>query len=184
VVVLEPRERGAGDGAGVPEGATTPVADGGEASRATAASSVPRWLRPRLLWLVPGLAVAVHAGLQSDAHGFGPLLPLAFGLGPHAGVLLGVAAAVGGSRLARAGTVLHNGLHHPLPPVALVAAGAIGLLSPLWLVGGMAWLGHVVIGWAVGDGHKSAHAHGRGSRSPGRAHPRGARAAAAQEGVS
>ena len=39
--------------------------------------------------------------------------------------------------------------------LAVVIAGLTGVLSPLWLVGGMAWLGHVVIGWGVGDGAKT-----------------------------
>jgi deazaflavin-dependent oxidoreductase (nitroreductase family) len=161
VVVLEPRTTASGelrhrspeiDGADAP----------GDPDRSIAAP-LSRRFRGRHLWVVPGLAVAVYAGVQSDAHGFGPLLPLAFGLGPHLGVLLGLAGLgglVAGRRIAALGIAVHNLLHHPVLPAALVLGGLAGLLSPWFLVAGGAWLGHIVIGWAVGDGHKAAADHG------------------------
>ena len=167
VVVLEPRPSGTGAvvEAGLAADAVVPATS--DAHRAGATPSRRRF-RPRHLWVVPGLAVAVYAGMQSDAHGFGPLLPLAFGLGPHAGVVLGMAGLGGwlaGRRVAALGIPVHNLLHHPLLPTAFVLGGLAGLPSPWFLVAGGAWLGHIVIGWAVGDGHKSA-AHQRPGRTP------------------
>jgi deazaflavin-dependent oxidoreductase (nitroreductase family) len=157
VVVLEPRPTAGRESDLVDR--TTELAIGAadvDIHRADAAQPRRRF-RPRHLWVVPGLAVAVYAGMQSNAHGFGPLLPLAFGLGPHAGWLLALGGIVAGSRVKALGIPVHNVLHHPLLPVSLAIAGFAGLLSPWWLVAGGAWLGHIVIGWAIGDGHTSAH---------------------------
>jgi F420H(2)-dependent quinone reductase len=159
VVVLEPRPQGPGHAAPtMPESVSQATPDGAGDSLRSPTATPRRRFRPRHLWAVPGLAVAVYAGQLSDAGGFGALLPLAFGLGPHAGLVLVLGGLVAHDRLSRSAVSAHNLLHHPLPPLALVLAGAASLVSPMWLVGGLAWLGHVVIGWAVGDGHKQHRA--------------------------
>jgi hypothetical protein len=119
--------------------------------------------------------------MRSDALGFGALVPLAFGLAPHAGVLLGLGGLVTIDRLARPGVAIHNLLHHPLPPVVVLLVSATGLVSPFWLVGGLAWLGHVVIGWAVGDGTKVHGPSPRRRPSLGRFLPRRAETATPPE---
>jgi hypothetical protein len=45
-----------------------------------------------------------------------------------------------------------NAMHHPAVPLALAAAAATGVIGPFWLVGALAWLSHVVVDWALGDG--------------------------------
>jgi deazaflavin-dependent oxidoreductase (nitroreductase family) len=158
IVVLEPRASGGGRPAVsvvASAASATTAAESDVEVRSAASSSSSFRFRPRYLWVVPGLAVAVYAGFQADARGLGGLVPLVFGLAPHAGVVLGFGGLVAADRFGRSGVAIHNLMHHPLPPVAVVIAGLTGVLSPLWLVGGMAWLGHVVIGWGVGDGAKA-----------------------------
>ena len=46
-------------------------------------------------------------------------------------------------------------MHHPVAPLALLAVAATGALSPFWLVGSIAWLSHIVVDWAMGDGLRS-----------------------------
>jgi hypothetical protein len=46
---------------------------------------------------------------------------------------------------------LFNLLHHPVPPLVLLGLAVAGVLSTLWLVGTIAWLGHLVIGLGIGD---------------------------------
>lgn len=59
-------------------------------------------------------------------------------------------------------------MHQALIPVALAGLAVAGLLSPFWLVGGVAWLGHIVIGWAVGDGLRTADGYPRRGASAAR----------------
>jgi len=49
-----------------------------------------------------------------------------------------------------------NLMHHPLPPIALFALGAAGVLPPVLSVGALAWLSHIVLGLAIGDRMRSA----------------------------
>lgn len=59
-------------------------------------------------------------------------------------------------------------MHQALIPVALAGLAVAGLLSPFWLVGCVAWLGHIVIGWAVGDGLRTADGYPRRGASAAR----------------
>jgi hypothetical protein len=43
-------------------------------------------------------------------------------------------------------------MHQPIPPVILLGLAATGVVPSILFVGGMAWLSHIVIGWAIGDG--------------------------------
>lgn len=99
-----------------------------------------RRLRWRHLWLVPGLAVAIFANQLGNANGVGILALIAFGIAPDLPRLLG-------SR----GRLMHNLLHQPMGAVAAIALSATGVVPVFWLVGSLVWLGHLVIGWAVGD---------------------------------
>jgi hypothetical protein len=49
-----------------------------------------------------------------------------------------------------------NVMHHPAVPVAVLGLASAGVLSPFWLVGALAWLGHIVVDWALGDGMRTA----------------------------
>jgi hypothetical protein len=110
----------------------------------------------RHLWIVPGLAVAIAAGQVGDEHAIGLVPLLVFSIAPHVPAWLG-------RRTGRTFEVLHQ----PAVPAAIGALAVAGLLAPVWLVGALAWLGHIVIDWGFGAarlpfggrGHRS-HGHG------------------------
>ena len=76
---------------------------------------------------------------------------IVFTIVPDVPRLLGVGQSHRRGQLAARAVPLFNLLHHPVPPLVLLALGVTGVLSPLWLVGSIAWLGHLVIGLAIGD---------------------------------
>jgi hypothetical protein len=65
---------------------------------------------------------------------------------------------------------LFNAMHQPLVPLAVLALAATGILPPFWLVGALAWLGHIVVDQGFGDGLRTADGY-RGSVRAG-SHPR------------
>lgn len=132
----------------------TDIAYAGAAQAATSATPARtgRRLRRRHLWLIPGLAIAIVANELGKQHGVGIPALIAFGIGPDLPRLLRFLGA-GPASLA---TPIANVLHHPLvafASFAIAAAGAANDLIPIVvLVATLVWFGHVVIGWAVGDG--------------------------------
>lgn len=108
-------------------------------------------LRLRHLWLVPGLAIAVYASTQATHFGIGIVPLLVFTIVPDLPRLLAVGQRHERGQLPTRAVPLFNLLHHPVPPLALLALTTVGVLSPVWLVGSIAWLGHIVIGLAIGD---------------------------------
>jgi hypothetical protein len=110
-------------------------------------------LRPRArhLWIVPGLAIAVFASMQAQERGLGIVPLLIFTIVPDLPRLLGIGQPHAHGQLAPRAVPLFNLLHHPLVPLAVLALAAAGVLSPLWLVGAVAWVGHLVIGLGIGD---------------------------------
>jgi hypothetical protein len=114
-----------------------------------------RRFRPRHLWLVPGLAIAVSANMLGEQHGVGILALIAFGIAPDMPRLFRRFGAVPGSPAGALGTPLFNLAHHPLvafATFAVAAAGAVnGIIPIVVLVATRVWSGHIVIGWAVGD---------------------------------
>lgn len=115
-----------------------------------------RRFRRRLLWLIPGLAVAVYASTLSSHLGVGLLPLLVFGIVPHLSVLVGLGQPRARGQLAPRAVGIFNAMHHPVLPLGAVALGALDVLSPFWLVGALAWLGHIVVDWGLGDGLRSA----------------------------
>ncbi len=111
----------------------------------------PRRLLRRHLWLVPGLAIAIYANTQAELRGVGLAVLLIFGIVPHVPALLGARAVP-----------LFNAMHHPAVPLALLLPAATGLLAPVWIVGALAWLSHIVVDWALGDGVRSEDGSRRG----------------------
>ena len=111
-----------------------------------------RLLRRHRLWLVPGLALALVANAQANQHGLGLVPVLLFGILPHLPVLLGIRQPRPRGHIGTRAVPLFNALHQPLVPVAITGVALTGLLSPLWLVAGLAWLGHIVVDWGFGDG--------------------------------
>ena len=107
---------------------------------APAAAKTGFRFRPRHLWLVPGLGIAIFANWLGGGHEVGILMLIAFGIAPDVPRLFG-------SR----GRLAHSVLHRPVTAIAAVAITATGIVPIVWLVGALVWLGHVVVGRAVGD---------------------------------
>lgn len=141
VVVLEPRQ-----GVGSMTGTTIHVGGAGQAVH-PAGEDKRRRLRWRHLWIVPGLGIAIVANQLGNANGVGILALIAFGIAPDLPRLLGL----GRRQVASIPVRTFNLLHHPAAAIAAVAIGATGVVPVIWLVGSLVWLGHVVIGWGVGD---------------------------------
>jgi hypothetical protein len=116
--------------------------------------------RPRLSlrhgWVVPGLVIAVYANALAGQHGIGLLVVLAFGIVPHLPVLLGIGQPHAEGQMAGRAVPLFNLSHHPIPPLVVVGLAAVGVLSPLWLVGGLIWFSHIVMDMAFGQGPRTA----------------------------
>jgi hypothetical protein len=100
-------------------------------------------LRPRHIWWIPALGVAIYANVQAQAHGLGLAPVLIFGIAPHVPAWLQMRP------------IVSSLLHQPALPVAVVALGVVGVLSPFWLVGGQAWVSHILGDRAVGFGRPS-----------------------------
>jgi hypothetical protein len=111
-----------------------------------------RRLRARHAWAIPGLAIAIYANSVSSQHDLGLFPLLLFGILPHLTVLLGIGQPHGRHRLAPRAVRAFNGMHHPVVPLVLAVVAATGAIGPFWLVGALAWLSHVVVDWALGDG--------------------------------
>lgn len=118
-----------------------------------------RRFRPRHLWIAAGLAGTILADRISSEHGIGLVPVVLFQVLPH------VPAWIPARGRRRATLVsVFNVLHHPVVPAALAGAAVVGLVSPLWLVGGAAWLGHILIDWGLGDGVRSVAGSRHGLR--------------------
>ena len=116
----------------------------------------------RHLWLIPGLVIAVYANAQSAQHGLGLGVLLLFGIVPHLPALLGIGQPHARGQMALRAVPLFNVMHHPAPPLLLVGLAAAGVLSPFWLVGGLAWFSHIVVDRAFGDGLRTSDGWRRG----------------------
>ena len=126
-------------------------------AQASAVAVEPRRrFRRRHLWIVPGLAVGVYASTLASHLGVGLLPLLVFGIVPHLSILVGLGQPHARGQLAPRAVPVFNALHHPALPLAAVGLGAADVLSPFWLIGGLAWLAHIVVDWGFGDGLRSA----------------------------
>lgn len=139
-------------------GTTTIRVGSAEHVAQTAGEGKRRRLRWRHLWIVPGLGLAIFANQLGNEHGVSILALVAFGIAPDLPRLLGLGRRPVASLPVRAFDVLHD----PLAAIAAVAIAATGVVPIIWLVGSLVWLGHVIIGWGVGDvprrGEERAHA--------------------------
>ncbi|MEO8462103.1 MAG: hypothetical protein ABI555_02735 [Chloroflexota bacterium] len=122
------------------------------ATAPTMAVRRPRRLRRRHLWLIPGLGVTLFANGQAQIHDLGLAPLLVFSIAPHMTVLLGIGQPHAKGQLAPRAVPLFNLMHQPALPLAVVATAALGVLPLFWLVGGLAWLGHIVVDWGLDDG--------------------------------
>ena len=116
----------------------------------------PRRLALRHGWIVPGLALAIYANAVAADHGLGLVPVLIFGIVPHLTVLVGVGQPHARGQLARRAVPLFNAMHHPALPLGLLGLPAVGILPAFWLAGAFAWLGHIAVDLALGDGLRTA----------------------------
>jgi hypothetical protein len=98
----------------------------------------------------------VYANVVSESHHLGLIPVLVFGIVPHLAVLAGFGQPHAPGQMAPRAVPLFNAMHHPAPPLALFALAATGILSPLWLVAALAWLGHIVVDQGFGKGPRTA----------------------------
>jgi len=117
-----------------------------------AAPVARRRLKARHAILIPGLAIAIYANSVASTHDLGLLPLLLFGILPHLTVLLGLGQPHARRQLGPRAVPAFNVMHHPTAPLVLAAIAATGIVGPFWLVGALAWLSHIVIDWALGDG--------------------------------
>jgi hypothetical protein len=128
-------------------GTTTINVGGVEHAVHAAGEGKGRRLRLRHLWIVPGLAIAIVANQMGNEHGVGILALIAFGIAPDLPRLLGL----GRRPIDSLPVLAFNVMHHPAAAIAAVAIGVTGIVPVVWLVGSLVWLGHLVIGWGIGD---------------------------------
>jgi hypothetical protein len=129
---------------------TIQTASAQRAVQPIAGDGTRRRLRSRHLWIVAGLAIAIFANELGKTNGVGILTLIAFGIAPDLPRLLGIRGRdLTGVRTIALGAF--NVLHHPVAPTVAVAVTATGVVPPIWLVGSLVWLSHVVIGRGVGD---------------------------------
>jgi hypothetical protein len=123
----------------------------------TATAAVrPRRLALRHGLILPGLALAVYANAIAADHGLGLIPVLLFGIVPHLTVLVGIGQPHARGQLAPRAVPLFSAMHHPALPLALLGVAAVGILPTFWLASALAWLGHIVIDRALGDGLRTA----------------------------
>jgi hypothetical protein len=122
----------------------------------SAAGDRRRRLRLRHLWLVPGLGLALVANAQAAHVDLGLVALLVFGIVPHLTVLLGIGQPHARGQLAPRAVPLFNTMHQPVLPLAVLGLAIAGVLPPFWLVGALAWLGHIVVDRGFGNGLRTA----------------------------
>jgi hypothetical protein len=106
--------------------------------------------------LIPGLAIAL-VGSRTDSSLAAIGVMVAFGLAPHlASFLAGIGQARPAGGMAPRALAVFNAMHHPAIPAAIVALNLTGVVPTLLFVGATAWLGHIVVGWGIGDGVRTA----------------------------
>jgi hypothetical protein len=125
------------------------------AVQARAVVAPRRGLSRRHLWLIPGLAGGAYASVLAGQKDLGLLPLLVFGIVPHLAVLVGIGQPHVRGQLAPRAVPLFNAMHHAVVPLGVAGLAAAGVLSPFWLVGALAWLAHIVVDWAFGEGLRS-----------------------------
>jgi F420H(2)-dependent quinone reductase len=155
VVVFEPRQT-EGDETEAPlvsdaarEQRADPMPTAGSPARTDGDGG--RRLRLRHLCVVPGLAIAFFANGQAEQLGVGIVPLLAFGIAPDLPRLLGLGQPHAHGRMAARAVPAFNLMHHPVPPLVVLAVTATGVVPPVLYVGALVWLGHIVVGVSIGD---------------------------------
>ena len=113
---------------------------------------VPRKIAGRLFYA--GLAAFLLGAVVYEValHGVGYWQLAAFALGPDLALVYGASAGLERGRLHPRAVPLYNLLHRFWLPVVLLALASVGLVSPAYVVGALAWCLHVSLDRAVGYG--------------------------------
>ncbi len=146
VVVLEPGRtaEAAGSGDVLHETSSTSATDGGQnAATAVPTTARSRRVRPRHLWLIPGIGLALFANAQASDLAVGLVPLLVFSIVPDFPRLVGTRRP--------AMLAIHNVTHNPAAALAVLLVSAATGMSPFVYVGALAWIGHIVVGWGTGD---------------------------------
>jgi hypothetical protein len=125
-----------------------------------------RRLRPRHLWLIPGLGLALLANAQAGHHDLGLVPLLVFGIVPHLTVIVGMGQPHSAGQLAPRAVPLFNAMHQSALPLAVLGLAAAGVLPPFWFVGALAWLSHIVVDRGFGDGLRTTDGYLRNEVDP------------------
>lgn len=105
--------------------------------------------------LAYGLLALALLGLvirEYARHAIGWWPPVLFGLGPDLALLLGAGRGLARGQIHPRAVPLYNLLHRFWGPLALGVAALAAELSPVWVVGALAWAVHVAVDRAVGYG--------------------------------
>ena len=102
------------------------------------------------------MALAVYANAVAADHGLGLVPVLVFGIVPHLTVLVGIGQPHAQGQMASRAVPLFNATHHPALLLAVLGLAATGILPAFWLVGALAWLGHILVDLGLGDGLRTA----------------------------
>ncbi len=121
-----------------------------------------RRLRLRHLYLVPALVLAFYANAKATEYGLGLAPVLIFGIVPHLPALLGIGQPHAPGQMAARAIPLFNVMHHPAPPLVVLALALAGVLSPFWFVSAVAWSSHIVGDLAFDKGLRTADGWRRG----------------------
>ena len=106
------------------------------------------------LWFVPGLAMALFASREASRTGAWIVPLLLLGVAPHLAFLVGIGLRRVAGHMAPPAAAVFNIVHRSLLPVAVLALNLVSLMSPFLYVGVLSWIGHIAIGWAIGDGRR------------------------------
>ncbi len=108
----------------------------------------------RLGTAVVAASLIATVALLTIRHGFAWQLP-AFALGPDAALLVGAGGGLAAGQLHPRAVRLYNAFHSLPGPVALVGLAVALSLPSGWLVGALAWLGHIALDRALGYGPRT-----------------------------
>lgn len=151
VVVLEARDVAGAARRGDALAATASTSGPGDGQNAAVAAPTTgrsRRVRPRHLWLIPGIALALFANAQASTLAVGLVPLLVFSIVPDFPRLVGTRRP--------AMLAIHNATHSPALALAVLLVSAVTGMSAFVYVGALAWLGHIVVGWGTGDRIRSA----------------------------
>ncbi|HEU0243650.1 MAG TPA: DUF4386 domain-containing protein [Candidatus Limnocylindrales bacterium] len=148
-----------------------PARPAAAAATATSAPAPARFARLRFrpqrrhLLVVAGLWLAVVGNAEAKEHGVGIATVILFSLIPSLPLLLGLGQPKRTGHLAVRVVRPFNATNEPLLAITVFGLGALGILPPIALAGGLVWLGSIVVAWGFGNGLRETDGALRGGLS-------------------